>query len=430
MAFGLPDIPAVPSVGSVLGDALSFLGGLANPFGTPSEAEWNLTRGIFTVGGTTVVFFYETSKGEDSSKRTAIDQITDQGGRRLAIYEYPYRDGQAVKDLGRRGETFVFNIKFWGSNYQEKLAEFVNTIVNSSVSGTLTHPVRGAQKSITARFKDYEFMHRYDEWNAVTIRATFIEDNTDVLVGINTPQASPNSALRSALQALTSAQAALQQGIFAAGGLALLPSAILHSMINRVTSITGQVSALLGALAATYSTDAQLIQTLFQASSVGGIGGLNSGTASTANVSGTLPPVYQAGFDPATQAAINAQSDAFVNASQVSPQHAVFAANSARAAITTAIAEIEANLGNGGYDLVVMYRGLAISVQQAVESSLSAAQGLITVYEVPYPMSLRTLAWLNGLTPDDGNVIEQLNPYLPSVNWIEKGTRVTVPVAS
>ena len=140
--------------------------------------------------------------------------------------------------------------------------------------------------------------------------------------------------------------------------------------------------------------------------------------------------MFQVGFDPTTQDSINANIAAYVAANQITPQQAVFSANQARAAITAAIAEVNTNMGNYGYDIVVQYRGLATSIQQAVESSLAATQSLVTIYLVQQPMSLRQVAFANGLTADDQNAIEALNPYLASVNYIPAGTQVTVPVSA
>lgn len=403
---------------SILADVSAF----SNPFGAPSKGQWNLSEGVFTINGKSIKFFY--NKDPSPTQRTGLEQITDTGSRRLAIYKYPYRDGQRVADLGRDGETFTFNIKFYGNNYQQLLYNFLG-IVNQSGIGTLTHPVRSGQKGIPARFKDWEFVHQYGEWNAVTIKAVFIEDNTDALASANVPAVSQDSALRSVLQSLVSSQAFIQQTLFSAGALLLLPASIISAMQLRSASISDQLSSLLGKLTATFSSDAQLKSLAAQASTSGGVAILTSGITSEAE----LPPVYQVGFDSATQVAVGAQLANFTSGNQITPQQAVFAANQVRMAISAAIAEVDLNLGNDGYAINIQYRSLAVEVQQAVEASIATAQSLVTVYTVPYAMSLRTVAYLNGLTPDDQNALEALNPYLASVNYIARGTVLTVPAA-
>lgn len=408
-------IAGIPDVGAIVSS-------LANPYGTPSQGEWNLVRGAFTTSQSnkTVVFFIETKKGQLPGQLTTIDQIEDGGGRRLAIYEYPYVDGQSVDDLGRKGEKFTFNIKFLGLNYQELLKQFIDVCLNSNETGTLSHPIRG---NIPARFSDWDFVHRYDEWNSVTIKATFVEDNTGKIQSTNLDPASPNSALRTALQTLTNLSAGISSAITTTTALLGLPAAIKAGMANRLSSITGQVSRLLGQLAATFSTDAQTQALFANAQAVGGVTNVNSGTTS----SGALPPVYQVGFSAADQANALAQQSAFISSNQLTTQAAVFAANQARAAIAVAIAEAQTNLGNDGFDIMLQYRQLAIQIQQVTQSSISAALDSVTIYRVPSPMSLRMVAFNNGLAPDRQNDIESLNPYLPSVNLIAPGTMLVVP---
>jgi hypothetical protein len=418
-----------------MSDILSDLSAFSNPFGAPSKGQWNLTKAVYTtqISKQSVIFYYD-KKDPDPSQKTALEQINDGGGRRLAVYEYPYLDGQAVADLGRKGEQFTFNIVFHGLNYQQLFQQFLNVVVNSNEPGTLTHPVRGA---IQVRYRDHEFIHRHDMWNAITIKATFIEDNTGTLASTNVAASSQDSALRSALQTLTAVQATVQQSIFAVQALLLLPSAIANAMQQRLNSIIGQGSSLLGSLTATFSSDHSLQQLAAQGATTGGIIALNSGTTVQqpgVNQSGTgvqtqLPPVYQVGFDPQTQSAVNSLVSNFVNANQLTSQQAVFLCNQVRSAIAAAIAEAQTNFGNQYYDIMITYRGLAVAMQQVVEACLASEQSQVVVYTVPYPMSLRMVAFLNGLTPDDSVTIAALNPTVPSINYVPADTQPTVPAA-
>lgn len=431
---------------------LDDIGAFANPFGTPSVGQWNLTKAVFTssTNKQLVLFYEEKGKppakvggitraasddlGETKTNLTALEQITDSGGRRLAVFEYPYVGGQRVKDLGRKGETYVFNLKFFGNNYQQKYRDFIDIVAGDSGQGTLLHPVLSAVRgAIKVKLKDYEPIHRHDEWNAVTIRATFIEDNTNE-IELQTLPTNTDSALRSLLQTMTDVQAAITAGISDATAILGLPASIENAMKQRLQSLVNQVSGFLGQLAATFSSNAQLKSLAAQANAASSsIAGLNAGTV-TQNVGGSstlakLPPVFQVGFDPSTQAAIVAQSAAYVNANQITPQQAVFSANQARAGITTAINEAVTNFGNLSFDVVLQYRTLAVSIQTATESSLAATQSLVKIYTTPIAMSLRKIAYANGLSADRQNDIEALNPYLPSVNYVPKGTQVTVPAS-
>src|ERR1039458_1495581 len=164
------------------------LGGLLdianNPFGASDNSEWNLVEGSFISdqNGQKVTFFVNT-KGLDSSlAKTAVGKMTDSGGNRLVKYEYTYRNGQVVKNLGRKAQTFNIEITFYGPLYQQIFNQFINVAVNTKTSGVLSHPVRG---SIRGSFEEYEFIHAYDAWNSVAIRAVFTEDNTIDLTTLN-----------------------------------------------------------------------------------------------------------------------------------------------------------------------------------------------------------------------------------------------------
>lgn len=403
---------------------------LTNPFGLPSNAEWNLSPGKFQnkVTGAEATFFYETRKGDTPNQLTALDTLSDGGGRRLAIFEYPYRDGQRIEDLGRKGEKFTFNLKFHGTDYQLKFKEFLDVVVAAKDQGVLTHPVRG---QIPCRFSDYEFIHRYDEWNSVTIRAIFVEDNQDVIENANLQGASPNSTLRNALQTINDVQATISSGISTVSAALLIPSTVKATMTNRLNSIIGQASRLMGQIAATFSTSAQLQNLTASSSNLPkGISSLNSGQVQNGlSPTQSLPVTYQVGFSPADQTLAAASINGFNASNQVTPQQAVYGTNQLRGAISTAVAELTTNLGNAGYSLVVQYKNLAVQIQAAIESALSSAQPTVKNYTVPSNMSLRQAAFLNGLAVDRGNDISALNPFLPSVNFVPRGTVIQVPVS-
>jgi DNA circularisation protein N-terminus len=420
---------------------LQDLGAYSNPFGAPSTGIWNLCRGTFINANLeAVVFFYDRKTDSESpGAMTALDQTMDGGGRRLAVYEYPYREGQQVADLGRKGVTFTFNIKFFGQNYQEKFREFTAKVINVKGQGALIHPtlspVFGA---FNVRFKDFEFIHRYDEWNAITIKAVFIEDNLgdfDLSLNAASQTVSTDSALRQGLQGLVSLQAGISQAISDVSALLILPGAIVKAMNNRLTSIVGQASRLMGQLGATFSSDNQLHSLSQSSLSVsGGVSGLTSGTAVSSSNGGKtalqeLPPVFQVGFDPTTQNSIQDQIDSFVNASQVTVQQALFSANQSRGSITDAITEAETNMGNYSYDIVLQYREMAVTIQSVVEAAIASAQSKVKLYVTEEDMSLRQVAFRNGLAADRVNDIADLNPYIGSINYVPRGTTVTVPAA-
>jgi hypothetical protein len=420
---------------SIVGDITSF----ANPFGSQAKGSWNLSPGTWTDSKTGVktVFFAETRSGDANGQLTSVDNITDSASRRLAVYEYPYLDGQQLKDMGRKGESYTFTIKFFGPNYQTKYKEFYNNVYKSNSAGTLTHPVLSAIRgSVLARLQSFEQVHRVEESNAVTIRATFIEDDSGIIgQNLKTKGDDVDTALQKSLKRLVSTSAAISNYITGAAATLQLPGAITAGLNARKTSLVGQVSGLLGQLGSTFATKNDLINLFAIAGpAIGGVPDANYGTVAARTSTGTtevtkIAPVFQVALDPASQTLVDSQLDSFVNANKISPAQAVYGANQARQGISDAIKEAESTLGNYGYDIVVLYRQLAVNIQDTVEACITSAESKVKIYKVPRNMSLRMIAYSNGLSPDRQNDIEALNPYLGSINLIPAGSTITVPAS-
>lgn len=407
------------------------LGLLNNAYGPASQGEWSLARGVYfnDKAPNGIVFFYETRKDEPTGNRTGMDQVSDQGGRRLAIYEYPYRDGQAVKDLGRKGETFTFNIKFFGNNYQNRFNDFVEKVCKSNAQGKIVHPVRG---QFSVRFKEWDFNHRHDEWNSVTIKATFLEDTSIEIAASSIPKVSADSALRKAIQDLAVYENTISSNVAQLASAINLPNSVRSGLGSTLASITARASQLIGQLTATFSTDStqQQLSSQIAATNSGSVGAINSGTVTTGgNIQATLPPVFQTGMDQTSADFVNNQTSTFVNANKITPQQAVYSTNVIRSQTSTAIQDINDNFGNSGYNTVLNYRAMMNSIQETVELCLSSSQNKVQIYTTQRMMSVRQVLFAMGLDADRQNEVAQLNPYLASINFIPPNTNVTVPAA-
>jgi hypothetical protein len=383
------------------------------------------------------LFYAEVRSGDQNGQVTSIDSITDQANRRLAVYEYPYLDGQQLRDMGRKGESYTFNIKFFGPNYQAKYKEFYNNVYRSNSIGILSHPVLTAIRGVMyARLQSFEQVHRAEESNAVTIRATFIEDNAaTIAAGTNGQVDDPDTALQKSLKTLVNTSAAISGYITVAAATLQIPGALTAALAQRKASIIGQISGLLGSLGSTFATGNDLLSLFAIAGpALGGVPDQTYGTVATRTVTGAtqltqVAPVFQTGLDPASQALVDSQIDQFANANQITPAQAVYSANEVRSSIGQAISDVESALGNYGYDIVVLYREMAVDIQTTVEACITAAQSKVKLYKVPTTMSLRMVAYKNGLAPERQNDIENLNPYLGSVNLVPAGSTITVPAS-
>lgn len=404
---------------------LSTLGGFSNPYGAPSREEWAINSAKFRLldGSNLEILFFAAEPSEDrDGDKTALENVGDSGGRRLAIYEYPYRDGQAIEDLGRKGEKFVFNLTFFGPRYRDRYIEFYQKVIEQRAQGILTHPSIG---DITARLSDYEFIHSHDQFNAVKLRCTFVEDSTT-----NTRDGQPStdkigavdSFLRTALSTLTKVQAAVQQNIFAYESISLLPGAVVAAMRQRLSSVVNLHAGLLSKMAATFASDGSIVDL---ASNSGGVTGSNSGTS--AATGRELPPVFQVGLAPAEAQVVAEHQDAFINANQVTATQLVYDTNRAREEVAEAIAYHESQLGSDAFDAVISYRELVVAYQKAAESCIKSAALQTVQYLVPYDMTLAEAAFLNKLSPDRMVDIDRLNPHIESANLLRQGDVVLVP---
>ncbi len=81
------------------------------------------------------------------------------------------------------------------------------------------------------------------------------------------------------------------------------------------------------------------------------------------------------------------------------------------------------------FDTIQDLRETAILVQNALETGIASSNARLVQYTVPRLMSLREVAFANGLSPERVSEIDTLNPALLSTNYIIKDTIVLVPAA-
>jgi hypothetical protein len=79
------------------------------------------------------------------------------------------------------------------------------------------------------------------------------------------------------------------------------------------------------------------------------------------------------------------------------------------------------------YDDIQSIRQAMILLQDAFERGVQSSRAAVVRFVVPRLMSVREVAFANGLTPDRSNEIALLNPELRSLNFIDKGEIVLVP---
>ena len=100
--------------------------------------------------------------------------------RSLVQYEYPFRDGGEVDDMGRGLRQIEISAVFWGSAYEAELQAFMaaldNVTEDNNGEGELIHPIFG---SVPAKLKSYDISHDEEDPDYAEVSLVFVESGID-----------------------------------------------------------------------------------------------------------------------------------------------------------------------------------------------------------------------------------------------------------
>jgi hypothetical protein len=82
------------------------------------------------------------------------------------------------------------------------------------------------------------------------------------------------------------------------------------------------------------------------------------------------------------------------------------------------------------YQDILNIQATAIALQDVAQSGIQSSLPQIINYTLAVDMSLREVAFANGLTPDDFPSLQQLNPDIDSVNNVSAGTILKVQLVA
>jgi prophage DNA circulation protein len=342
----------------------------------------------------------------------AVARINDVAGRRKVKYQFPYEDGQTTDDLGRRPSSFSMEIVLFGRNYFKGLQRLL-TEFNKPQPGDLVHPVRGLSK---VAVEDVQIIHQSDQRKAVLLNVTFIEHTFTVsTVGIVADK-NLNKTLSDALGYVSTLNAAIKRI-----ESSLIASQALKNRLNNFISIfSGETAAILSEINRSYN-DAEAVN--------------DYPSLVPTNEGGNRLPDGTLADD--TFLTVASPNDPFQNAPLLEASTTTALASmdiqkkisNSRDTATNIIKEINENgLGLEQFETVLGLREVTVLVQKAFESGVSSSNAQVVDYNTPRLMSLREVAFANGLDVNRVREIDLLNPNLTSVNFIEKGTVVRVPV--
>lgn len=431
------------------------------------RAEWAIAEGTYRGGrkNARTVNFHVFKKRSDY--QAGLPRMTDEGGRRTAVYRFPYMDGQTTDDLGAEGESFDAEIIFHGPYYKVGMNRLLEEFADPK-PGTLEHPVRGVVRAKAVR---WTIEHSHDMKNAAMMRVRFTTHEFDGLVidnllVIKTPKSALQKVI-AAMQKISAAIAAVRQIV----GIVNSAVANIRQKIQEFYSAYQSLAADAASAFGMSGADIAAVLPVNQGGNVapaaagrtaGGVNpaadpgtfGAGASTAATAGTAGLAVTV--GGFIKVSTRFVTVvqPTDPFANlpldllgdvaraaieqtqlAKRVETQRAMvneiaqdiddlvaLLVNAQIGALGKAAAAVE-TLINSKVTLLDSSDAMAT----LIKSGSANGRPVIINYTVPRNMSIREAAFLNKLKPQDGEDISVLNPSLDSVNEIPKGTVLRVP---
>lgn len=377
-----------------------------------SPDEWDILEASYIGpdGDETVFHVFESKQ----VYQAAVPQVTDEGGRRKVKYMYPYRDGQTTEDLGRKPETIDLDVVLFGKNYRTILNQFLVEL-NKPLPGILIHPVRGR---IQCGMEDYRLVHKHDARNAVNIQLTMIEHNFSI-VSFETlsEDKSFNSAISRALEAFENIEAAIVQ---VSAAISFVQSQ-KNIIIGALEEFKGNYANTLSKVNSTFNTSGSLdIPTLLPVNE----GGLLDSDGN--QVTDTFPLVASPSDPFASTPIDDLTSTALLQT--LATEEAVNEVNARRQEISDIIELM--SVDEGAVELHGEITDLlndAKLLQDALERGVASSKSLVVDYTTPRLMTIREVAFASGVSLNEVQTIEILNPELLSVNYIPKQTTLKVP---
>lgn len=382
----------------VLGD----IGALFGAFEAGKDPnKWDIVEGSYKG----VVFHVFVSA---PGYQAGLDEMSDKGGRRKVPLKFPYRDGQTTDDLGREPESFSVNVLFHGPKYFTGLQSFLS-VLNEPTPGQLVHPIRGTSTVVPT---EYDIAYKSDSRRAALIRVTFMEHNFSVLV----KEEKPDKSVRGSIAAALDAFAKIENVILQVTGAVKFGQSFINSVKLGIENFRTGYAQTLSAINNKFNAENFFDFPALLPTNQGGNLAVD-GTFASDN--------FQVASDAISE--LSSTTIEILANAQIEKQ-----LNSNRLGLAATIAQMESGLNGEGslefYDSILDLKRSARLLQIAYQRGLAASQPRIVQFRVPRLMTIREVAFANGVSLDSVTDIEALNRELPSVNYIEKDTVVRVPI--
>lgn len=382
------------------------VGGVLNTLGLAGRdpSKWDILEASFNK----VLFHVFQSKSE---YQAALSSVHDSGGRRKVKYAYPYKDGQTTDDLGRMAQSFTMSAVIHGNRYLLGLSALIREL-EKPTPGDLVHPIRGEFK---VAVESYQITHVSDKRKCAELEIVFIEHNFTIGDIRQFKDTSVKGALSRLLDALNTIDKVITN--------------VLGAVIF-VTSLKNQITQALTDYKNRFSKTSVKINKTFNARGSSDFPGLlpvNEG--GTVNADGTsasdIFTTLISSREFLDNVVVDVETITAVAVNDIKKQVVGL-----REDLTAIIDLMSTGAGYlEFYDDILSLKQTAVSMQDALEKGIASSNAQVIGYMLPRDMSLREVAYANGLQVDRVTDLDLLNPELLSINFIAKGTLVQVPVS-
>lgn len=162
-----------------------------------------------------------------------VDSTNYDGGRRVVVHEYPYKDVNYSEDLGRKRRAFSFEAYVLGEEYEGQ-RDALLIILEDEGEKTLIHPYLGTKNVVVT---DFSLRESKSELGIAYFSISFVE------VGLQenpTSSIDPSSKLKSTIEQLQEVSSAAFEKVY---NVADAPSFVFDSAESNVQGFTDVVDA-------------------------------------------------------------------------------------------------------------------------------------------------------------------------------------------
>ena len=162
------------------------------------------------------------------------DSAVNEGGRRLAVHEYPERDTPFVEDMGRKVKRWSFSAYVIGPDYMSD-RDALEAALDQAGPGTLVHPYRG---TFQVAIESYRRSETAEEGGKCAFEITYIESGSNTYPA---PSADTASGVLSAADANSAGAATSFGKRYRWSGM---PDYVIGSASDALRDIAAAVSGL------------------------------------------------------------------------------------------------------------------------------------------------------------------------------------------